>query len=332
MKIQKSNGATIHFNPWIGCTKVSPACLNCYAERDMDHRYKKVKWGQNGTRVMTSKVNWNKPRLWNRCAELSGKRYRVFCASLADVFEDWRGTIHDSNGKVICHGSHGSEHWFTPDSVQTGDDPIFLADVRERLFSLIDETPYLDWLLLTKRPENVLRMWPRRAGFIYIPEAGLMNVYSEYRRDNVWIGTSVENQEFAEKRIPELVKLRDLSPVLFLSCEPLVGPVNFRWAKYCPMPFNTVTRVTDELDGLRMLDWVITGGESGPSARPANPDWFRLLRDQCASAGVPFHFKQWGEFDDRMIRVGKKKAGRLLDGRTHDDLPLGSELHLTGRD
>lgn len=259
------------FNPWMGCTKVSPACANCYAERDFDHRYGKVKWGPTGTRVLTSDANWKKPVQWNKDAESSGVRPRVFCASLADVFEDWQGPIVDSKGNAT-----GSS----------------MDDVREHLFRLIDATPNLDWLLLTKRPGNIVRMWfdpDSLNGFPYRP--------------NVWLGASVESAEYLH-RIDSLKCCGSMAAVLFLSCEPVVGP----------MP-----TLGEHIDG---IDWVITGGESGPSARPADPDWFRSIRDQCAAHEVPFHFKQWGEFDANQIRVGKKNAGRLLDGETHDGLPV----------
>ena len=325
------------FNPWLGCTKVSPACKNCYAERDFDHRLGQVQWGPNGTRVLTSNDNWAKPLKWSRdvqkqfevaqaqwvadcCVgtksypepELHQFRKRVFCASLADVFEDWQGPIVDSiGGEVRIEGPDGPGRLIT------------MHDVRTRLFALIDATPNLDWLLLTKRPENIRKMWPA-VGF---PDAGVPGTLGrQLHLSNVWLGTSVENQEYADKRIPELLKCRDLSPVLFLSCEPLLGRVNFRWAKWDSWnDANGKPRLrVDELDGLRMLDWVIAGGESGPEARPSDPDWFRSLRDQCQTAGVPFLFKQWGEFDENLQRVGKVRAGRSLDGVIHDGFPVRS--------
>lgn len=289
------------FNPWMGCTKVSPACANCYAERDFDHRYGKVKWGNAGTRVLTSEANWKKPLQWNRDAKLSGNRQRVFCASLADVFEDWQGPILDSRGAVV--GSH-SDGCLCRGDGHIPDHNATMDEVRGELFRLIDATPHLDWLLLTKRPENISRMW----------WGNTLTGFRPCHRDNVWLGTSVENQDYADKRIPELMKCRRLSPVLFLSCEPVVGPVTIKhWMfdHYSPGVYSGPS-----------INWVITGGESGPNARPADPDWFRSIRDQCAANDVPFHFKQWGEFDEHQNRVGKKNAGRLLDGETHDGLPV----------
>lgn len=330
------------FNPWMGCTKVSAACANCYAERDFDHRYGKVQWGPSGTRVLTSDANWAKPLAWNREAEKTGTRAKVFCASLADVFENWQGPIKDSRG-LLGHVFDDGEWGFGPDGADGTNNyrggsnvsMLTMNDVRDRLFRLIDSTPYLDWLLLTKRPDNVPLMWPIHPSGRH--QEG-MSFADAYRRDNVWLGVSVENQEYADKRIPELLKCRELSPVLFLSCEPVVGQINLPGDVHCPYceggicdpETGVVECETCDGSGVRNdvlefgFDWVIAGGESGPNARPADPEWFRSLRDQCKTAGVPFHFKQWGEFDEHQVKVGKKNAGRLLDGETHDGLPVVS--------
>jgi protein gp37 len=332
----KIEWTTHTFNPWIGCTKVSPACKNCYAERDFDHHYRKVKWGPHGTRVITSDANWRKPLAWNRKAAEDGIRPRVFCASLADVFEDWQGPIKHSNGRtmLVSYGDGGKHAVYEGQSTYPGGldwVDMRMSDVRHRLFDLIDATPNLDWLLLTKRPENILSMWD-----------DMPRGFPHKSRSNVWLGTSVENQEWADKRIPELLKCRELSPVLFLSCEPLVGPVDLGFLDPCDHPRMSHRDVGCWMD----IDWVITGGESGPGSRPCDPGWFRSLRDQCAAASVPFHFKQWGEWGpedtatpaqvnnatfhiypggERVFRVGKKNAGRLLDGRTHDDFHIGAK-------
>ncbi len=346
------------FNPWMGCTKVSPACKNCYAERDFDHRYKKVRWGPNGTRVVTSEANWKKPLKWNSDYEKEfdlwdrhGRdtepgRPRVFCASLADVFEDWDGEMHDHNGNVLVKEFENSFEFIAASG--NGDYLVTMNDVRKRLFKMIDATPHLDWLLLTKRPENIRRIW---AAIENDPHSNGGNFGMGHRK-NVWLGTSVENQEQADKRIPELLKCRELASVLFLSCEPLLGPLklhrldnggaeeyNCLTAEVTQPWHNSTFRVSDR----EPIDWVIAGGESGPNARPTHPDWFRSLRDQCAAAGVPFHFKQWGEWvhaghkavrsrtfdklpqqmldETCMVRVGKKNAGRLLDGVEHNEFP-----------
>ncbi len=241
------------FNPWIGCTKVSPGCKHCYAEVLMTRKPRWADtWGPQGTRIRTSETYWKQPLSWNRKAEKEGRRYKVFCGSLCDVFE-----IKDDQPELYV--------W------------------RGNLFGLIDQTPHLDWLLLTKRPENI------------------SHFYDDCH--NVWLGTSVENQEQADKRIPELLKVPAV--VRFLSVEPMLGPVDL-WRFGDPeMGFAPKYDHRGTYDFYRALgwppgsteieagiNWVIVGGESGPNARPMHPDWPRTIRDQCASAGVPFFMKQ----------------------------------------
>lgn len=344
------------FNPWIGCTKVAAGCANCYAEQ-FAKRYGKAEWGMNGTRVKTSESYWRQPLKWNREAAKAGKRARVFCASLADVFENWSNIVRGSKGGYLHHADswgiqHGSK-FVEHDTIAIGQSRVTLADLRRDLFALIDATPNLDWLLLTKRPENIRRMWPARDRHYDGPGWNSSTANPNYR-PNVWLGTSISNQEDADRNIPELLKCRDLSPVSFLSCEPLVGPVNLRRVYVGSQQQMNIN--ADE-----KIDWVIAGGESGRGARPMHPDWARGLRDQCAAAGVPFYFKQWGEWgpglrgtqrnpawvmypDGRMVgdelttddarnlrlqqngaewvtRVGKAAAGRLLDGRERNEFP-----------
>ncbi|MBR9800577.1 DUF5131 family protein [bacterium] len=294
------------FNPWRGCSKVSA-----------------------GTRIVASEAQWKKPLQWNEQAKKAGTRARVFCASLADVFEDWNGPIRNAKGESLATFGGG----YRP--ALTGDDFCLLTmnDVRRRLFSLIDETPWLDWILVTKRPENIRKFWTARdcdtcGGFGVVqtwcgnvatslqqtaddcPECSVIDM--EFR-PNVWLLTSVENQEQADKRIPELLKCRDLSPVLGLSCEPLLGPVD----------------LFGKFEHEWLLDWIIAGGESGPNARPMHPDWARSLRDQCQAAGVPYFFKQWGEWlpvgsgsygspndpTSDVSRNGTTRVSMLRDGR-----------------
>jgi protein gp37 len=174
---------------------------------------------------------------------------------------------------------------------------------RERLWELIEETPWLDWLLLTKRPGPALRMVPWRGAW----------------PANVWFGATVEDADWARKRLPHL--LRSAAVVRFVSCEPLLGAVDLS---------ACLGR------GAGKVNWVIAGGESGGNSRPSDPAWLRALRDQCAVAEVPFHFKQWGNWrpsaaarakrrlpvtDGLVERVSKKLAGRRLDGRTWDQFP-----------
>lgn len=324
------------FNPWMGCTKVSPGCKNCYAERDMDHRFGRVKWGPQGVRIRTSAANWRKPLAWNRQAEKEDRRFRVFCASLADVFED------------------------KPDQPE-------MNSWRADLFRLIQATPNLDWLLLTKRPEKAWEWF----AMLYQDEQAMERVFDsdfdfmdwveafnqQMPIPNIWLGTSIENQATADERIPALLSVP--AAVRFLSVEPLLGPVDLWGARYANPTGGLTGAVTHWSGG---VDWVIVGGESGPNARPMHPDWVRGLRDQCQNAGVPFFFKQWGEYAPReweverdlsirkdgydgwwygqdgvncrkvkpqewrdgrvaFAKVGKKAAGRLLDGREWNEFP-----------
>jgi len=248
------------FNPWMGCTKISPGCLNCYAARQTNvWQHGRVVWGPSGTRVRTKPDYWKNPRKWNREAQRAETRLRVFCASLADVFEDgWDETL----------------------------DPI-----RRDLFVLIKETPHLDWLLLTKRPEQIAPTLER---------LGLPNDYF-LSLGNVWLGTTVEDQPRATLRVPILTEVPAV--VHFLSCEPLLGSIP-------DLPLDDI-------------EWVIAGGESGPGARPMEADWAREVRDQCLAAGVGFHFKQWGG-------VRKNETGRTLDGQTWDQFPT-TQAPLVGK-
>lgn len=281
------------FNPWVGCMKVSPACDNCYAE-GWAKRAGDVKWGAPGQgageRRRTSEKNWNLPRRWNREHEKffaeHRRRRRVFCASLADVFDN-----------------QVPQEW------------------RDDLWALIRDTPNLDWLILIKRIENAVRMLPEDWGDGY---------------PNVWLGVTVESQEYADRRIPIL--LNTPAHIRFLSIEPMVGPVDLTSVRYEDVTNIDVLRgrhgITPPMAGRNSsVDWVICGGESGPNARPMTPDWARSLRDQCSAAGVPFLFKQWGDWAphphdvkfhrgaERLERVGKAKAGNHLDGRQHLEFP-----------
>lgn len=301
------------FNPWEGCQKVGPGCDNCYAEA-RNARFaggQTINWGPGAPRRRTSGSNWRLPLKWNQQAKAAGIRYRVFCASLADVFDN----------EV---------------------DPAWRAE----LFALIAATPHLDWLLLTKRIGNVAKM---------IEAPGMQKCGLP---PNVWLGATIVNQPEADRDITKLLALP--ARVRFLSMEPLLGPVDLRrWLDRCdhgsrPGPGGAGGVMCAECEGrghgCHRLHWIIVGGESGPGARPMHPDWARSLRDQCQAAGVPFLFKQWGEFsptertmtevsrsdkklacvaysDSELLptavldRVGKKAAGRLLDGAEHNGFP-----------
>jgi protein gp37 len=290
------------FNPWIGCTKVSPACDHCYAETLATARLG-VQWGPHAERRRTAESTWRQPLAWNRKAERAGRRYRVFCASLADVFDNAVPT-----------------EW--------------LVD----LLDLIRITQHLDWLLLTKRPQLIRRRLQEAFDTLArgIDRGDLLAWIGAWLHGeppaHVWLGTTVENQAEADRRIPHLLAVP--AAKRFLSMEPLLGPVDLSgWLpgddgceecddnhpasprcrrddiprdQQCPR--NRAVFITHEgprdasgfpewvgVDRVT-LDWIITGGESGPRARPSHPDWFRSLRDQCQAAGVPFFFKQWGEW------------------------------------
>lgn len=347
------------FNCWRGCTKVSEACRHCYAETLSGRNPKTLGvWGPNGTRVVASEAMWREPLKWNKAAvacpdcgndkrtcghwptNIPIDRPRVFCASLADVFEDWSGPMVDSKGEVL-DSDRSRKMTATAAGLY---DPLGMNDVRHRLFTLIDATPNLDWLLLTKRPENVLRFafdaWCKKVPGHVSQNEGDGRTWSF--PPNVWIGTTVENQAAADERIPHL--LRVPAAVRFLSCEPLLGPVDLSEWMYTIRVEHNGDGDTQEVPCKPDIHWVIAGGESGPGARPMHPDWARSLRDQCVAAGVAFHFKQWGDWGDGyagmprteahkfgqkawdgvepiLYQIGKKKAGRLLDGRTWDELP-----------
>lgn len=236
------------FNPWIGCTKVSAACDNCYAEA-WDKRGMHglpTRWGPHAERTRTK--TWGQPLQWQRKAKADGRRFRVFCASLADVFD---------NHKSI------------------------LPEWRRELWALIKSCPDLDFLMLTKRPQNIKKMLPDDWGTGY---------------PNVWLGATVESQKEAD-RLDALVSVPAV--VHFLSMEPLIGGVD-------------LSRHIDR------LEWVIVGGENSKTFRPVDPDWFRSLRDQCAGAGVPFLFKQWEGDGQKAIKAkGRMLDGIVHDGYPH---------------
>lgn len=246
---------------------MSPGCEHCYAEA-FAKRVGKDVWGKNAERRFFGDKHWDEPRKWNAKAAAEGVRRRVFCASMADVFED-RDELHDHRMRL--------------------------------LEELIPETPWLDWQLLTKRPENVLDMVPE----YWLPERSV----EEWAHwpTNCWIGTTVENQIAAAERIPHLIAIP--AAVRFLSCEPLIGPVTLRWASWKPWIGG------HHLDAYKDIDWVIVGGESGPKHRPLDLDHARQLRDECAEAGVAFFFKQIG---GRTPTAG----GDELDGQVLKAFPI----------
>lgn len=266
------------WNPIVGCSKISPGCDNCYAERMAKRlrgmgirKYQTVVDSDGWTGQAAMEISelikpwdWDKPRM-------------IFVSSMGDlfhwrVFRDWVDAVYAM--MAIC-----SRHTFH---------------------------------ILTKRPidmHNYLQTVTRRrleqACWRHDLPRIVDSTLTDWPLPKVWLGVTAENQQAADGRIPILMDTP--AAVRFVSCEPLLGPVD--------LPDQN-------------LDWVIAGGESGPAARPAHPDWLRHLRDQCREAGIPFFFKQWGEWAPAcasdgivMKRVGKKAAGRLLDGIEHNEYP-----------
>lgn len=367
------------FNGWMGCTKVSEACKFCYAERDMDHRYGKVAWGPGGTRVVTSEENWKKCQRLNRGARVhatgcgarlfqaEGKRrvwmcpvhgevskteithdpsirQRVFCFSLADVFEKWDGVMQYADNSTV-KVDPSSQWGFSKEPGLT--QAATIAYVRACFFDrIVRQCPNLDFLILTKRVAEAREYFSCREPY-----------------DNVWLGCSIESQERANERLHDLLACRQHVSNLFVSAEPLVGSIDLT---QIPVhhehpsgdPTLAWTTFDNALDGFiahkqggrhepgHKLDWVITGGESGPEARHADPAWSFAFRDQCDEFNVPFHFKQWGEWvpeyelrmqrsmpvlrgtevfegyaSSRMIRVGVKNDPHTLGGRLMQEVP-----------
>lgn len=282
---------------------------------------------------------------------------RVFCASLADVFEDWGGPMVDSQGEnlQVCPtcGTWGSHVKLlrTCGLNCSHRRPLTMDDVRARLFRLIDATPNLTWQILTKRPENIPGMWPVRSNpncsrcrgdgcdpEEWAPWRHPMQMDPDpcrecVRRDNVHLCTSVSNQDDVDRNVPLLLKCRDLSPVLGLSVEPLIGPVDLSPAWYVQdymgdvdVPCGQMHCLTERCSlGLPTIDHVIVGGESGPRSRPCSVDWIRSVVRQCAAAGVPCFVKQlgsnagWNETDSLPLDCGRHElVDRWRDAELSD--------------
>jgi protein gp37 len=240
-------------NWWWGCVEVDPACDHCYA-RIFDHRLGGSHWGKDAPRRFFGDAHWDEPLKWAKNAGKRGVRERVFVNSMSDVFEDRRD----------------------------------LDEHRARGWKLIEATPELDWLLLTKRPDVMRRRWPWASP-----------------PPNVWAGTTIALEAGAWRAD----KLRQVpARVRFISYEPALGPI-------------------DSID-LTGIDWIVCGDEDGQQRRPADPQWFRDLRDKCEREGVAFHMKQWAGADTPGItgvRGGKSGTGKIhlpvLDGRQHGAFP-----------
>lgn len=297
------------FNPWWGCSHASAGCDHCYA-REVARRFSDRPCWDNAPRKLFGDRHWNEPRRWNKTAAKAGVRHKVFCGSMCDVLEETVG----------------------------------LLEVRRQLFGLIDETPQLDWLLLSKRPENASRLLPS-------------SWFNGDWPSNVWVGTTIEHDRVAFARLQALCGLP--APVRFVSCEPLLGLTDLlMWlpgihVADCDMDDDCVCGARHPMES---VNWVIAGGESGMKARACDPEHALWLRDQCQQREVPFFFKQWGRwmpikhayrFDesgkriwfDRVIdhagarvmhgekyyAVGKHRAGSYLGGKTYKQFPKGQD-------
>ena len=289
------------FNPWSGCVKVSAGCANCYASNLPPSMRRNAVWGEDAERIPASDAYWLSPLTWARAAGKAKIRRRVFCASVADVFE-------------------------------ARDD---LNPWRDRLMALIALTPELDWQLLTKRPDNAAaylsapglyqRILSAAPFFRSTPGLGdgvrwandRMGVAISDPADlaawwpHLWIGTSVEDQRAANERIPHLLRIP--ARVRFLSCEPLLGKVDLRlWLNdesedVADDSFHRAN--ADDVQAARGIQWVIVGGESGRYARDMRIGWAAGILNDCKAAGVPAFMKQMGTVWAEAYAANHKKGG-----------------------
>lgn len=289
------------FNPWTGCVKVSDGCRYCYAEHAATTRIARAQgtelWGKDAARKPASESYWRDPERWNRKAEKEGRKHRVFCASLADVFEDRRDLdVH-----------------------------------RARLFDLIRRTPWLDWQLLTKRPENILGVMNvdgllRRAALL-AEDAKTARMLAAWCGGepplNVWVGTTVEDQAAADLRVPVLLQVP--AEVRFLSCEPLLGEVHIaHWLT----DLGLRTRTTSEWGAAPAIHWVIVGGESGSHARASYIGSMRSLVEQVQNSGAACFVKQLGANVRELVPSGPLRIVHTLHPKGGDPLEWPKDLRV----
>lgn len=239
------------YNYWEGCEKVSPACKNCYAETRNKRFYQGQHWGPSSTtsRRLMSVNTLNNLKRYNDVAKKHDVYPFVFISSLNDVLED---------------------HWM-------------VYPWRKDLLNKMLEYDHLIYLVLTKRPENAIRFFPANWFDFEVNDDGALQ--SKWPK-HIWFGTSVENQEWADKRRHHMETISDYAPITFVSYEPAVGDIN--WTHW---------------EGI--LDWILAGGESGDKARLGHPQWYRNARDWAIEQGIKFHFKQWGEWIPNDQYLGK---------------------------
>lgn len=265
------------FNPWIGCTKVSDGCANCYAAALMDDRYGKVAWGPQGTRKRTGDSNWRKPLVWNEAAERAGERHRVFCASLADVCEDWTGPILNSKDEQLYRLASRRYASLQPgQSFLAGRGVATVDDLRSDLWELVRETPHLDWLILTKR-EDRIHLVPA------LP--------------NIWMGVTIENAD-NDYRWRNYLQHMTQYVVRWVSAEPLLSRLPIEnWAT--------------------VPDWIIFGGESDQTqpARPCDVEWIRDGLRLCRERGIVPFVKQLGSRIVHGYTPGEELGWKLIECR-----------------
>ena len=352
------------WNPIAGCSVVSPGCTNCYAMRRVAPRlganpatphYAGTVQPSKAGPVWTGKIGiasdavllkplgWRRPRM-------------IFVNSTSDLFHpDVPDAVID---RIFAVMALCPQHTFQVLTKRPERMRAYLAGERDRrVAGQVISTAADDDALMRRMVDKVDTTWPVVGEGDPVDPDGLR--MRQWPLPNVWLGTSVEDQQRADERIPHL--LATPAAVRFISAEPLLGPIDVRpyVTRYpdllrCPKCGFTTNRWQREPcpnDGQQLgpdvaLDWVIVGGESGAGARPMHPDWARSLRDQCAAAGVPFFFKQWGEWKHGpeyahfkeesgvewkrlssgrdcvrpalMVKLGTKATGRLLDGVEHN--------------
>lgn len=317
------------WNPVTGCSKVSEGCRNCYAFALHDMRHKAFREGKKlpqqyakpFNEIQLFSVRLEQPLKWR-------KPRRIFVNSMADLFHD--DVPFDFIDQVFAVMALCQQHTFQILTKRPKRMLEYFAVNETRWDKLADIAPYMEqWGWIS--PEDAANI---------APPGSTLPKWPRWPLPNVWLGTSVENQKEADERIPLL--LETPAAVRFLSCEPLLGPVDLEFTAQYEHPDNEGYGVT----AIKGLDWVIVGGESGPNARPMHPDWAEHLRDQCEEYGVPFFFKQWGEWapvhelrcnepgikgkpwynfdpDTALCRIGKERAGRVLDGQEWNEFPGG---------
>lgn len=263
-------------NFWRGCTKVSPGCARCYADTQSKRNPAVLGvWGPTGKRVVAVESYWAQPFAWDRAAREAGERRRVFSLSLGDWLEDWPHIMSAVDGSPMYAADADPFDWIK--MPVNGYRPMTMDHVRLRMLDTIRRTPNLDYLLLTKRPENWWRLMQRAAeasgGVTTGPAADTLDMIRRWLNGappaNVWIGFSAEDQERFDERAPLAAAIP--AEIHFVSAEPLLGPIDNRgW----------------------QAEWAIIGGESGPGYRPCEIDWIGSTVSAFMLDGAKVYVKQ----------------------------------------